>query len=160
MNKRFKPQYLPYNDDAHALVEALAVELGLSLKGITGAKHKTILASFLYCVQEAGVGAYLDWSGGTTSQDTTGFSFFPATGASTVVKVRTKLVEAGYVILIRIYGCISYARLSPADGKELMEPTTNRDASETSILIALMRCPCLMIHGLPQHSSWMPSALT
>ena len=97
MNKRFKPQYLPYNDDAHALVEALAVELGLSLKGITGAKHKTILSSFLYCVQEAGVGAYLDWSGGTTSQDTTGFSFFPATGAETVVKVRTKLVEAGYV---------------------------------------------------------------
>ena len=48
MNKRFKPQYLPYNDDAHALVEALAVELGLSLKGSTGAKHKTILASFLY----------------------------------------------------------------------------------------------------------------
>ena len=45
MNKRFKPQYLPYNDDAHALVEALAVavavELGLTLKGITGAKHKT-----------------------------------------------------------------------------------------------------------------------
>ena len=48
MNKRFKPQYLPYNDDAHALVEALAAELGLSLKGITGAKHKTILASFLH----------------------------------------------------------------------------------------------------------------
>ena len=103
MNKRFKPQYLPYNDDAHALVEALAVELGLSLKGITGAKHKTILASFLYCVQEAGVGAYLDWSGGTTSQDTTGFSFFPATGAATVVKVRTKLVDAGYVILGAIF---------------------------------------------------------
>ena len=41
MNKRFKPQYLPYNNDAHALVEALAAELGLSLKGITGAKHKT-----------------------------------------------------------------------------------------------------------------------
>ena len=48
MNKRFKPQYLPHNDDAHALVEALAVELGLTLKGITGAKHKTILSSFLY----------------------------------------------------------------------------------------------------------------
>ena len=31
MNKRFKPQFLPYNDDAHALVEALAVELGLTL---------------------------------------------------------------------------------------------------------------------------------
>ena len=30
MNKRFKPQYLPYNNDAHALVEALAMELGLS----------------------------------------------------------------------------------------------------------------------------------
>ncbi|MDA8840079.1 hypothetical protein N9N80_02145 [bacterium] len=48
MNKLFKPQYLPHNDDAHALVVALAVELGLSLKGITGAKHETILASFLY----------------------------------------------------------------------------------------------------------------
>jgi hypothetical protein len=48
MNKRFKPQYLPYNDDAHALVEALAMELGLSLKSSTGAEHKTILASFLY----------------------------------------------------------------------------------------------------------------
>ena len=44
MNKRYKPQYVPYNDDAHALVETLAVELGLSLKGITGATHKTILA--------------------------------------------------------------------------------------------------------------------
>ena len=63
------------------------------------AKHKTILSSFLYCVQEAGVGAYLDWSGGTTSQDTTGFSFFPATGSSTVRSVRTKLVDASYVTL-------------------------------------------------------------
>ena len=44
----FKPWYLPHNDDAHALVEALAAELGLSLKGSTRAKHKTILASFLY----------------------------------------------------------------------------------------------------------------
>ena len=96
---RYKPQYLPYNDDAHALVVALAVELGLTLKSSTGAKHKTILASFLYCVQEAGVGAYLDWSGGTTSQDTTGFSFFPATGAPTVRSVRTKLVDASYVTL-------------------------------------------------------------
>ncbi|MDA9350744.1 hypothetical protein N9Q81_01335 [Planktomarina temperata] len=123
MNKRFKPQYLPYNDAAHALVEALAVELGLSLKGITGAKHKTILASFLYCVQEADVGAYLDWSGGTTSQDTTGFSFFPATGAATVVKVRTKLVEAGYVIL----GADLLARELPAELQELIGEPTQRE---------------------------------
>ena len=46
MNKRFKTQYLPHNDDAHALVEVLAVELGLTLKSSTGAKHKTFLASF------------------------------------------------------------------------------------------------------------------
>ncbi|MDA9343399.1 hypothetical protein N9R20_00485 [bacterium] len=123
MNKRFKPQYLPYNNDAHALVEALAAELGLSLKGITGAKHKTILASFLHCVQEAGVGAYLDWSGGTTSQDTTGFSFFPATGSSTVVKVRTKLVEAGYVIL----GADLLASKVPAVLQELMGLPTQRE---------------------------------
>ena len=99
MNKRFKPQYLPYNDDANALVEALAEALMITLEGKTGAKHKSILASFLYCVQETRVGAYLDWTGGTTSQDTTGFSFFPATGSRTVVKVRTKLIEAGYIIL-------------------------------------------------------------
>ena len=123
MNKRFKPQYLPYNNDAHALVEALAAELGLSLKGITGAKHKTILASFLHCVQEAGVGAYLDWSGGTTSQDTTGFSFFPATGSSTVVKVRTKLVEAGYVIL----GADLLASKVPAVLQDLMGLPTQRE---------------------------------
>ena len=116
MNKLFKPQYLPYNDDAHALVVALAVELGLSLKGITGAKHETILASFLYCVQEADVGAYLDWSGGTTSQDTTGFSFFPATGSSTVRSVRTKLVNAGYVIL----GADLLAREVSPEMQELM----------------------------------------
>ena len=36
MNKLFKPQYLPYNDDAHALVEALAAELGLTLKNSAG----------------------------------------------------------------------------------------------------------------------------
>ncbi|MDA9892062.1 hypothetical protein N9D47_05535 [Planktomarina temperata] len=123
MNKRFKPQYLPYNDDAHALVEALAVELGLSLKGITGAKHKTILASFLYCVQEADDGAYLDWSGGTTSQDTTGFSFFPATGSATVVKVRTKLVDAGYVIL----GADLLAREVSPEMQELMGLSTQTE---------------------------------
>ena len=123
MNKRFKPQYLPHNGDAHALVEALAMELGLSLKGSTGAKHKTILASFLHCVQEAGVGAYLDWSGGTTSQDTTGFSFFPATGSTTVVKVRTKLVEAGYVIL----GADLLAREVPAVLQDLIVLPTQRE---------------------------------
>ena len=89
MNKRFKPQYLPYNDDAEALVESLAAELQLTLKDKTGAKHRTILSSFLYCVQEAGVGALLDWSGGTTSQDTTGVSFFPATGAATAAGAAT-----------------------------------------------------------------------
>ena len=135
MNKRFKPQYLPYNNDAHALVEALAVELGLSLKGITGAKHKTILSSFLYCMQEAGVGAYLDWSGGTTSQDTTGFSFFPATGAATVVKVRTKLVDAGYVIL----GADFLVRKVPAVLQELMGLPTQRERKREIISVVTAR---------------------
>ena len=97
MNKRFKPQYLPYNDAACVLVETLAAELSLTLNAATGAKHKAILASFLYCLQEAGVGAFLNWSGGTTSQDTTGFSFFPAAGAATIKSVRAKLVDAGYI---------------------------------------------------------------
>jgi len=42
MNKRFKPQYLPYNDAAHALVEALAVEL-VSDSVILGGTQKVIL---------------------------------------------------------------------------------------------------------------------
>ena len=135
MNKRFKPQYLPHNDDAHALVEALAVELGLTLKGITGAKHKTILSSFLYCVQEAGVGDYLDWSGGTTSQDTTGFSFFPATGSTTVVKVRTKLVDAGYVILSKDLLALEV----PAVLQELMGLPTQRERKREIILVVTAR---------------------
>ena len=156
MNTRFKPQYLPYNDDAHALVEALAVELGLTLSGITGAKHKTILASFLYCVQEARVGAYLDWSGGTTSQDTTGFSFFPATGAATVVKVRTKLVDAGYVIL----GADLLARELPAELQELIGEPTQRERKRDINSYRINEMPLFDDPRLTQHSSWMPSALT
>lgn len=97
MNKRFKPQYLPYNDDASELAATLALELGLTLKGNTGDKHHTIIASFLYYAQASGAGTIMIWSGGTTSQDTTGFSFFPAAGTETVKKLRAKLVEAGYL---------------------------------------------------------------
>ncbi|MDB4053754.1 hypothetical protein N9499_07490 [Octadecabacter sp.] len=91
--KRFQPQYLPHNQAGHELVEALAAELDLKLNNA----HKTILASFLFCVQEAGVGAFIVWSGGSTSQDTVGYSFYPATGAPTVRKVRSHLVGAGYI---------------------------------------------------------------
>ena len=97
MTKRFKPQYLPYNDAAHAMVETLSAKLSLTLNAATGAKHRAVLSSFLYYVQEAGAGTLLNWSGGTTSQDTTGFSFFPASGAATIKSVRAKLVEAGYL---------------------------------------------------------------
>ena len=97
MNKRFKPQYLPYNYDARALVQTLAAELGLTLKGKTGAKHNAILASFLFYAQSSDADTMITWSGGTTSQDTTGFSFFPASGALTIKTVRTRLVQAGYL---------------------------------------------------------------
>ena len=97
MNKRFKPQYLPHNSDAQALVSALSAELGLTLTGKTGAKHNSIIASFLYYAQTSATGTYITWSGGTTSQDTTGFSFFPAAGAATILKVRDRLVQAGYL---------------------------------------------------------------
>ena len=62
-----------------------------------------------------------------------------------MVKVRTKLVEAGYVIL----GADLLAREVPAELQELIGASQHRgNASETSIPIALTRCPCLMIHGL------------
>ena len=89
----------------------------------------------LVTVQEAGVVAYLDWSGGTTSQDTTGFSFFPATGSSTVVKVRTKLVEAGYVIL----GADLLAREVPAVLQELMGLPTQRERKREIISVVTAR---------------------
>ena len=97
MNKRFKPQYLSYNYDARALVQTLAAELSLTLKGKTGAKHNAILASFLFYTQSSDADTMITWSGGTTSQDTTGFSFFPASGALTIKAVRTRLVQAGYL---------------------------------------------------------------
>jgi hypothetical protein len=86
-------------------------------------------------VQEAGVGAYLDWSGGTTSQDTIGFSFFPATGAATVVKVRTKLVDAAYVIL----GADLLAREVPAVLQELMGLPTQRERKREIISVVTAR---------------------
>ena len=97
MSKRFKPQYLPYNYDARALVQTLAAELGLLLKGKTGAKHRAILSSFLFYAQSSDADTMITWSGGTTSQDTTGFSFFPASGALTIKAVRTRLVQASYL---------------------------------------------------------------
>jgi len=86
-------------------------------------------------VQEAGVVAYLDWSGGTTSQDTTGFSFFPATGSSTVVKVRTKLVDAGYVILCKDLLALEV----PAVLQELMGLPTQRERKREIISVVTAR---------------------
>jgi hypothetical protein len=40
MNKRFKPQYLPHSDNAHALVEALARALGVSRQSIYRIKNE------------------------------------------------------------------------------------------------------------------------
>ena len=85
------------------------------------------------------MGAYLDWSGGTTSQDTTGFSFFPATGSSTVVKVRTKLVEAGYVIL----GADLLARELPAELQELIGEPTQRERKRDINSYRINEMPCL-----------------
>jgi hypothetical protein len=40
MNKRFKPQYLPHSDNAHALVEAVANALGVSRQSIYRIKNE------------------------------------------------------------------------------------------------------------------------
>ena len=94
MRASFKPQYQPYNANASELVSALGVAVGLDLKGKVGTKHTTILASFLACVQSAGVGGYLSWTGGTTSQDSIGFSFYLSAGASTIKALRQALQDA------------------------------------------------------------------
>ena len=97
MPTSFKPIYLPYNEMAQTMVSELAAELGLTLKGKTGEKHTAVLASFMASVQVVGVGGYLNWAGGTASQDITGFTFFPAAGATTIKAVRQALSDAGYI---------------------------------------------------------------
>ena len=97
MTPLFKPIYLPQNSEAQALIEELADEVGLMLKGKAGSKHKAILASFLFYAQRIGVDNFLNWPNGNTSQDTIGFSFYPATGGHTNRAVRLKLIEASYL---------------------------------------------------------------
>ena len=93
----FKPIYLPQNSEAQALIDELANELCLTLKGKSGLKHNAILASFLFYAQRIGVGQFLNWPSGSTSQDTIGFSFYPATGRHTNLAVRDKLIKANYI---------------------------------------------------------------
>ena len=93
----FKPIYLPYNDAAQVLVSELAAALALPFKARTGEKHRAILASFLASVQMEGVEGTLFWLGGSTSQGTNGFAFYPAAGAATIRAVRQALVDKGYL---------------------------------------------------------------
>ena len=93
----YKPIYLPQNSEAQALIDELANELCLTLNGKTGLKHRAILASFLFYAQRIGIGNFLNWPSGSTSQDTIGFSFYPATGGHTNRAVRDKLIEASYL---------------------------------------------------------------
>ena len=93
----FKPIYLSQNSEVQALIDELANELCLTLNGKSGLKHRAILASFLFYAQRIGVGQFLNWPSGSTSQDTIGFSFYPATGGPTNRAVRHKLVEANYI---------------------------------------------------------------
>ena len=60
-------------------------------------KHNAILGSFLFYAQRIGVGKFLSWPSGSTSQDTIGFSFYPATGRHTNLAVRDKLIKANYI---------------------------------------------------------------
>ena len=69
------------------------------------------------------------------SQDTTGFSFFPATGSTTVVKVRTKLVDAGYVILSKDLLALEV----PAVLQELMGLPTQRERKREIISVVTAR---------------------
>ena len=93
----FKPIYLPQNSEAQALIDELANDLCLPLDGKFGLKHNAILASFLFYAQRIGIGNFLNWPSGSTSQDTIGFSFYPATGRHTNRAVRDKLIEASYL---------------------------------------------------------------
>lgn len=99
MDAIFTPIYTPYNDEAEALVNALADKCSISLSGRAGRGYHVILASFLMAVKQS-TDQRLVWLTGKGNKYNKAWSFFPEVGETKVRNVRLALEQAGIIRLL------------------------------------------------------------
>ena len=92
----FQPHYLPHNQAAERLTNAIARELNLSLSGRTGQKHEIIIASFLHAVKHRDQNTIV-WRTGKDNQDSDDWAFNPKVGQSVSLKISTALEDAVFI---------------------------------------------------------------
>ena len=100
----FQPHYLPHNQAAERLTNAIARELNLSLSGRTGQKHEIIIASFLSAVKHRDENTIV-WRTGKDNQDSDYWAFIPNVGQSVSLKICTPL-SASSTFLGAILGAV------------------------------------------------------
>ena len=88
----YKPSYLPYNDKARDLVKSIADQLGLSMNQ----KHEIVIASML-AVAKAADGEGFAWIVGNENHNLKFFSQYPNVGVKVINKVRSLLMEHGFI---------------------------------------------------------------
>ena len=110
----FQPHYLPYNQAAERLTNAIARELNLSLSGRTGQKHEIIIASFLHAVKNRDENTIV-WRTGKDNRDSDDWAFIPNVGQSVSLKVCPALEDAGFISRITIETIIDSAFPSGLD---------------------------------------------
>ena len=102
----FQPHYLPHNQAAERLTNAIARELNLSLSGKTGQKHEIIIASFLCAVKYRNENTIV-WRTGKDNQDSEYWAFNPKVGQSVSLKICTALEDAGFISRVTDEGHIN-----------------------------------------------------
>ena len=113
----FQPHYLPHNQAAERLTNAIARELNLSLSGRTGQKHKIIIASFLNAVKHRDQNTIV-WRTGKDNQDSDYWAFIPNVGQSVSLKICTALEDVGLISRITIETMIDAAFPNGLDEKQ------------------------------------------
>ena len=88
----YKPSYLPYNDTARDLVKSITDQLGLSMNQ----KHEIVIASML-AVAKAADGEGFAWIVGNENHTLKFFSQYPNVGVKVINKVRSLLMEHGFI---------------------------------------------------------------
>ena len=102
----FQPHYLPHNQAAERLTNAIARELNLSLSGRTGQKHEIIIASFLNAVKHRDQNTIV-WRTGKDNQDSDYWAFVPNVDQSVSLKICTALEDAGFISRVTDEGRIN-----------------------------------------------------
>ena len=102
----FQPHYLPHNQAAELLTNAIARELNLSLSGKTGQKHEIIIASFLCAVKYRNENTIV-WRTGKDNQDSDYWAFNPKVGQSVSLKICTAFEDAGFISRVTDEGHIN-----------------------------------------------------